>query len=170
MPRSPYHRGHVILRRGDGWHVPDYMPEDSPPVGLTQARRLIDAAEESGAPPLRPDSVTWDARISSSTSHNLAVHATEAAPVIGVGRGDPVRVTIRRLEPREEGEDDELPLERSQARFRFRGGLEGTALRSPFRGKRRRQSMVLSEPPRGARSSGRPYACGRLPGGNLSGG
>lgn len=104
MTRFPYHRGHTIFPRGDGWHVPDYMPEDAAPVGLTQARRLIDSAEDSGTPPLRPASVTWDAAIAASTAHNLVVHATEAAPVIGCGRGDPVRITMERLRERDDGD------------------------------------------------------------------
>lgn len=106
MPRSPYHRGHVILRRGAGWTVPDYMPENAEPIGILQARRLIESMEADGAPALRPESVTWDTAISAPSKVNLAVYVTEALPPLGCGRGDPVRVTIRRLEPREGGEDD----------------------------------------------------------------
>ncbi len=28
MSRSPYYKGHVILRRGSGWTVPDYKREE----------------------------------------------------------------------------------------------------------------------------------------------
>ena len=97
----------MILRRGAGWTVPDYMPEDAEPIGILQARRLIESMEADGAPALRPESVTWDTAISAPSKVNLAVYVTEALPPLGCGHGDPVRVTIRRLEPREGGEDDE---------------------------------------------------------------
>lgn len=99
MTRYPYHRGHVILPRGEGWHVPDFMPEDAGPVGILQARRLIDEKEDAGEPVLSPSSVTWDTTMGVQGSHgHLTIHCGQAAGPAGLSRGDRVRVTIRRLD------------------------------------------------------------------------
>lgn len=89
----------MILPRGEGWHVPDFMPEAAAPVGILQARRLIDEREDAGEPPLSPSSVTWDTTMGTQGGHgHLAVHCGQAAGPAGLSRGDRVRVTIRRLE------------------------------------------------------------------------
>lgn len=98
MTRYPSRAGFVILPRGDGWHVPAYMPEDAEPVPLAAAKALIDAKVAAGEPPLEPSSVTWDTVVNAQGSHgHVVVHCGQSAPAAGISRGDPVRVTIRRI-------------------------------------------------------------------------
>lgn len=99
MTRYPSRAGHVILPRGEGWHVPDFMPEGAEPVTIAAAKEIIDRAVESGQAPLEPSSVTWDTTLTAQGSHgHVVVHCAQAAPPAGLSRGDRVRVTIRRIE------------------------------------------------------------------------
>lgn len=101
MSQQPCYKGHALLRVGDGWTVPDYMEDWQRPVGPKEARRLIDDFEAEGREVLLHDSVTWDATLTAA-SRGLVVYCTNVSPLIGCARGDPVRVTIRRIEPRRE--------------------------------------------------------------------
>ena len=100
MGRFLSHRGHILFPVGDGYVVPDIMRPDELPMGPVQAKKLIEEREEAGAPVLSPRSVTWDAPISAVSPVALAVFVGQAASVIGVGRGETVRITLERLERR----------------------------------------------------------------------
>lgn len=98
MGRFPSHKGHLILPRDGGWYVPDFMGLDELPVSIVAAKRLVDRCEASGEAPRRPSEVAWDTGIVSGSGPALVVHVAQASAVIGVGRGDEVRVTMRRLD------------------------------------------------------------------------
>lgn len=123
MSQQPSYKGHALLRIGDGWTCPDYMLPGQRPLGVVQVRRLIDEAEAQGREAMRHDFVTWDTNLT-ATSRNLVVYCTNVAPLIGCARGDPVRVTVRRIEPREDhvqGDQGEERRPRSYIRDRVRG-------------------------------------------------
>lgn len=98
MSRYPSHMGHAILPIGDGWYVPDYQDPSEGPLGLTQAKRLIEARESDGEPRRRLEAVTWDTSIVETAKDRRGVNMGEATAVLGLDRGDKVRVTLRRLE------------------------------------------------------------------------
>lgn len=98
MGRYASHKGHVILPLGDGWTVPDYMEPDEEPVTVQTAKYIIDQRERDGEPPRELMSVTFDAPIVGTSGPGIGINVGQAASALGVGRGDRVRVTMRRLE------------------------------------------------------------------------
>ena len=96
MGRFPSHKGHLILPRDGGWYVPDYMDVDDLPVSLVAAKRLVDRCEASGESRREPSEVAWDAPIVSGSAPGYVIYVAQAASVIGVGRGDEVRVSMGR--------------------------------------------------------------------------
>lgn len=98
MGRYASHKGHVILPLGDGWTVPDYMDPSDEPVTVQTAKWIIDQRERDGEPPRELASVTFDAPIVGTSGSGIGINVGQAASALGVGRGDRVRVTMRRLE------------------------------------------------------------------------
>lgn len=96
MSRYTSHRGHLILPLGGGFTVPDYMGPEDPPLGPTEARRLIDRREAEGDPGRRAEAVTLDGAVIYVTNTRKGVSLGEALSYLGLDRGDPVRVTLRR--------------------------------------------------------------------------
>ncbi len=90
--------GHAILPIGEGWYVPDYQDPSEGPVGLTQAKRLIEDRESHGEPRRDVSEVTWDTTIVHTTGGRSGVNVGEAAAVLGIDKGAPVRITMRRLD------------------------------------------------------------------------
>lgn len=101
MGRYASHKGHVILPLGDGWTVPDFMDPSEPPVSVVMAKHIIDLREHEGTEPREPASVTFDAPIVATSGPGIGINVGQAASALHVGRGDRVRVTMRRIEPRE---------------------------------------------------------------------
>lgn len=98
MGRYASHKGHVILPIGDGWYVPDFQDPTEGPLTVQAAKRLIDSREAAGEPPRELSEVTWDAAIVGTTGQGIGINVGQAASAIGLGRGDPVRVTLRKKE------------------------------------------------------------------------
>lgn len=100
MGRYASHKGHVILPLGDGWTVPDFMDPTEPPVSVTIAKYIIDQREFEGEEPRELTSVTFDAPIVGTSGPGIGINVGQAASALGVGRGDRVRITMRRIEER----------------------------------------------------------------------
>lgn len=98
MSRYPSHMGHVILPIGDGWYVPDYQDLSEGPLTIVTAKRLIEARESHGEPRRDVSEVTWDTSIVYTTGGRRGVNVGEAAAVLGIDKGSPVRVTLKRLD------------------------------------------------------------------------
>lgn len=96
MGRFPSHKGHVILPVGEGWYVPDFQDPSEGPVTVQAAKRLIDSREAAGEPPREPSEVAWDAAIVGTTGQGIGINVGQAAAVIKAGRGDTVRVILKK--------------------------------------------------------------------------
>lgn len=92
------HNGHVILPLGDGWTVPDYMDPSEKPVTVQMAKHIIKLNEYEGTPLRDLSEVTFDAPIVGTSGPGIGINVGQAASVLGVRRGDRVRITMRRLE------------------------------------------------------------------------
>lgn len=98
MGRYASHKGHVILPLGDGWTVPDYMDPSEEPVAVKTAKSIIDAKEREGIPPRELSEVVFDANIVGTTGPGIGINVGQAATALGLGKGDRVRVIMRRLD------------------------------------------------------------------------
>ena len=95
MPAPLRHAGYVLLPLGGGLVCPSLGITD--PMPETAIRREINRRIGSGESVQSPESVTWDSSIVSGSGSAAVVHVGAAAAVIGLGRHEPVRITITRI-------------------------------------------------------------------------